>query len=229
MNSRRELAVSVQPGVTTTALVYPAPSGRIGAALILAHGAGAGQLSPFMVDFARGLSALGLDVATFNFLYTEHRRRIPDRAPMLEACYRAVIDALAQELDTVLQFLFIGGKSMGGRIATQIAAADSSLKVSGIVLLGYPLHRPGRPTERRDAHLAAISRPVLFVQGSRDAFGTPGELEPTARKLPRPTALHIVDGGDHSFKLPGHDRARQAAAYYDAQRSVVEWVKEVMR
>ena len=125
-----------------------------------------------MVEFAQALSALGLDVVTFNFLYTEQKRRIPDRAPVLEDCYRAVIDAVRARLDSATRALFIGGKSMGGRIATQVAAADPQLPIAGLVLLGYPLHPPGQPHKLRDAHLPLVGRPMLFVQGSRDAFGT---------------------------------------------------------
>src|SRR6185503_6128518 len=130
------ILVSVPPGATTTALVYGAEGDPVGAALILGHGAGAGQQSPWMVTFARTLSTLGLDVITFNFLYTEQRRRLPDRRPLLESCYRAVIDASRREVDSARRCLIIGGKSMGGRIATQVAAADPGLEASGLVLLG---------------------------------------------------------------------------------------------
>src|ERR1700750_2618120 len=106
---------------TTNALVYHGSTvdGEPRAALILGHGAGAGQRSAFMVDFAKALAALGLDVVTFNFLYTEQGRKIPDRAPALEACYRSVIDVVVRHLASARRALFIGGKSMGGRIATQ--------------------------------------------------------------------------------------------------------------
>jgi predicted alpha/beta-hydrolase family hydrolase len=171
-----EVVVPVDQAGTTTALAYPAEGQSVEAALILAHGAGAGQRSPFMVSFARSLAALGLDIITFNFLYTERGRRLPDRGPQLEACFRAVIDAVRRQIVRDRGHLFIGGKSMGGRIATQVAATDSGLPVNGIVLLGYPLHPPGRPVQRRDAHLPDVRRPMLFIQGARDAFGTPAEL-----------------------------------------------------
>ena len=146
--------MEVGQGARTTALVYPAEQPRIGAALILGHGAGAGQHSPFMTDFAGALSALGADIITFNFLYTEQKRKLPDRAPALETCYRSVIEAVRDRVDSARHALFIGGKSMGGRIATQVAAADAELPLAGLVLLGYPLHPPGRPEKLRDAHLA---------------------------------------------------------------------------
>jgi predicted alpha/beta-hydrolase family hydrolase len=120
---------------------------------------------------------------------------------------------------------FIGGKSMGGRIATQVAAADRDLPITGL-LLGYPLHPPGRPEQRRDKHLPAIGRPMLFVQGSRDAFGTPAELSPVLESLDRKATLHVVNGGDHSFKVSRTDPAAQAATMDDVARTVVEWIQQ---
>ena len=161
---------------TTTALAYPAVAGLArNATLVLAHGAGAPQQSAFMVAFARGLAERGIDVLTFNFLYMEHKRRVPDRTEKLEACYRAVIAAAREYFN---RRVFIGGKSMGGRIATHLAAATDAdaLGVAGVVLLGYPLHPPGKPDQLRAAHLSRIRVPMLLVQGSRDPFGTPEEL-----------------------------------------------------
>jgi predicted alpha/beta-hydrolase family hydrolase len=225
-----ELTVPLQASAATTALVYPAADDAPTtprAALVLGHGAGAGQRSTFMVDFARGLSALGIDVITFNFLYTEQGRRIPDRAPALESCYRAVIDRVRAEVESAQQSLFIGGKSMGGRIASQVAAADAALPIAGLVLLGYPLHPPGKPDERRDKHLPGIARPMLFVQGTRDAFGTPAELAPLVDALQPPPALHVVAQGDHSFKLARKDPAAQAALYAELQRVIAAWIRSV--
>jgi predicted alpha/beta-hydrolase family hydrolase len=219
-----ELAVEAGPGARTTALVYSADEPRIGAALVLGHGAGAGQHSAFMTDFARALAALGTDVVTFNFLYAEQQRRLPDRGPVLEACYRGVIEIVRDRVESARRALFIGGKSMGGRIATQVAAANPDVPLAGLVLLGYPLHPPGRPEKLRDAHLPAVGRPMLFVQGSRDGFGTPDELAPIfGRITPRPT-MHEVVGGDHSFKLTGRDPARQAALNDEIQQAIVSWI-----
>ena len=227
MANPSEFAVGAGTG-STTAIHYAAAK-PADAALILGHGAGAGQRSAFMVDFARALAALGLDVVTFNFLYTEQHRKIPDRAPALELCYRAVINGVRERLDSARRHLFIGGKSMGGRIASQVAAADPDLRIAGLVLLGYPLHPPGRPDQRRDKHLPAIRRPMLVVQGSRDAFGIPTELSPILDPLtPKPT-LHVVDRGDHSFKLPRKDPLAQAAVFDDVQRTIVEWIAETVR
>jgi predicted alpha/beta-hydrolase family hydrolase len=230
-----DLQISTPAGAVP-ALVYPAVRGRAPGALILAHGAGAGQRSAFMVAFAKGIAALGIDVITFDFPYITQKRRIPDRGPVLENCYRAAIAAVRQEIESARHSLFIGGKSMGGRIATQVAATDRDATVrpkparacDGLVLLGYPLHPPGRPAQLRAAHLPAIGRPMLFVQGARDAFGTPSELKPILAALsPRPV-LHVVAGGDHSLKTSGRDPQVQAAIYDDVQRTIVEWMQSVI-
>lgn len=224
----RELTVD-DDVLRTTALLYPAESAAPRpATLVLAHGAGAPQTHPFMIRFARALSERGLDVITFNFLYIEQRRKVPDRMPQLVACYRAVIAAARAHTASAQERLFIGGKSMGGRAATHVAADDPTLPIDGIVLLGYPLHPPGRPDQPRDAHLPDVKRPMLFVQGSRDAFGTPSELKPVLASLtPLPT-LHHIEGGDHSFKIAGRDiKARQSEVYAEIQDTIVEWIEQV--
>ena len=223
MKNPSKLSIKLETGATT-ALVYPAQGQTIDRTLIVAHGAGAGQQSAFIVGFAHAIAALGANVVTFNFLYTEQKRRIPDRAPVLEACYNAVIAAVREHVIGSADPLFIGGKSMGGRIATQVAAADPDLAIDGLVLLGYPLHPPGKPDQLRDKHLPLVRRPMLFVQGSRDAFGTPVELEPILAALkPRPV-LHVVSGGDHSFKVPSRGRDTQGEVFADVQGRVASWM-----
>jgi hypothetical protein len=220
-----ELEVAVGTGARTRALVYAASDAdRIGAALILGHGAGAGQESGFMVQFAHALAALGLDIITFNFLYIEQGRKLPDRGPVLEDCYRMVIQAAREAVDSARQTLFIGGKSMGGRIATQVAAADPSLPVAGLVLLGYPLHPPGQLDRLRDAHLPSVRRPMLFVQGTRDAFGTPDELAPIIARLSPVPSVYPVETGDHSFKLRKRDPEKQAEIYRAIQNAIASWI-----
>lgn len=212
---------------SVSALVYHAEEPRIGATMILAHGAGAGQQSAFMVIFARALSARGADVVTFNFPYIEQHRRIPDRGPVLEACFKSVVARVRENVPSARDALFIGGKSMGGRIATQTAATDASLPIAGIVLLGYPLHPPGKPDQLRDKHLPAVRRPMLFLQGTRDAFGTPAELTPILNGLaPRPM-LHPITGGDHSFKISRKGAAAQEAVYANVQDVIIAWMESI--
>jgi predicted alpha/beta-hydrolase family hydrolase len=219
-----ELSVEVAGGERTTALVYAASTPQAAAALVLGHGAGAGQHSPFMTGYARALSERGLDVVTFNFLYTEQKRKLPDRPAVLESCYRAVIETAHDVVKSAGRTLVIGGKSMGGRIATQVAATDTALPIAGLVLLGYPLHPPGRPERSRDAHLPAVGRPMLFIQGTRDGFGTPEELRPVLARLEPAPTLHEIAGGDHSFKVSGRDPARQTAVFDEVERTIIDWV-----
>jgi len=217
------LSIAVERDQTTALVYHAAPASSIDGALVLAHGAGAPQQSAFMVGFARGLASRGIDVLTFNFLYTEQRRRVPDRAPKLEACYRAAVATAREHFGR--DAVFIGGKSMGGRIATHLAAADdaATLGIAGVVLLGYPLHPPGRPEQLRAAHLPQIRVPMLIVQGERDPFGTPDELRPLLDTMPARVTLHVVEHGDHS--LAPSRRAEAVAATYAALQDVIaQWL-----
>lgn len=179
------------------------------AALILAHGAGAGQKSAFMVAAARAFVARGITTATFDFPYIAEGRKVPDRGPVLEAAWRDAVADATTHPDFGGLPLVVGGKSMGGRIASQAAAAGP-LPIVGLVFLGYPLHPPGKPGQRRDAHLPAITQPMLFVQGSRDPFGTADEIRELLPRLGPAAELHEVREGDHSFKVPA--RAGKASA-----------------
>jgi len=216
------ISIEVASDQKVTAIIYAAAKARrAGIGLILGPGAGAPQTSGFMVTFASELAARGIDVVTFNFLYMEQRRRVPDPNAKLEGCYGAVIEAVARRK---LGKLAIGGKSMGGRIASQVAALGAA-DVAGLVLLGYPLHPPGKPEELRVKHLPAIETPMLFVQGSRDAFGAPEELRPFMQKLKAPAELHVVEGGDHSFKVPKRAGLSQADVYKSVQDRIDQWLR----
>ena len=170
------------------------------AAVVLAHGAGGGQKSRFMVEAANALAARGIAVATFDFPYMAHGRSAPDKPAVLEAHWREVIEEARRHPSFAELPLFIGGKSMGGRIASQVAAQQVA-GITGLVYLGYPLHPPGRPEQRRDRHLPDIKEPMLFVQGTRDQFGTADEIRALLPALnPRATLFEVQDG-DHSFKV----------------------------
>jgi len=217
--------VDLAASQSVTALDYPAPADRrTGITLILGHGAGANQTSPFMVTFATALASRGIDIVTFNFLYSEHGRRVPDPTSRLEMCYRSVIDAVCDRRKSNAEALAIGGKSMGGRIASQVAATGAG-ELAGLVFLGYPLHPPGRSDRLRDAHLPAVKAPMLFVQGSRDAFGTPEELRPIIARLRHAAELYVVEGGDHSFRVPKRAGVGQQEVYAAIQQHVAEWLR----
>jgi predicted alpha/beta-hydrolase family hydrolase len=220
------IRVEISPHQSVTALEYPVEGrDRAAVTLILGHGAGAGQTSDFIITFASGLAARGIDVVTFNFLYREQGRRIPDPNDKLEACYRTVIEAVRQRMKSGRDALAIGGKSMGGRIASQVAAVGID-DLTGLVLLGYPLHPPGRPDRLRAKHLPNIKTPMLFVQGSRDAFGTPEELRPIVTSLKPAADLYVVEGGDHSFKVRKAAGVGQEDIYRAVQDQVAAWLRE---
>jgi predicted alpha/beta-hydrolase family hydrolase len=242
MGSPEELKIKINEDDTTSAMLYVADKKtRVDATIILGHGAGAGQQAPFMTLFAKGLAARGCDVLTFNFLYMEQGKRVPDRNDKLELCYRAVIDAASKHKKLKNNRIVIGGKSMGGRIASQVAAyftnhrsaedtregmADSwsTRSIDGLVFLGYPLHPPGRPDKLRDAHLKDIKVPMLFIQGSRDAFGTADEIRTLIKRLKLPATLHAIEGGDHSLRVPKSGGVSQEQIYENALDQILNCV-----
>ena len=222
-----EFKVKINDAESVTAILYPAAKAkRARVTIVLGHGAGADQMSAFMRMAAEGLASRGLDVVTFNFLYKEQRRNVPDPKARLESCYRAVIDAVVKHRKLKGNKLIIGGKSMGGRIASQVAASHPD-KIDGLVFLGYPLHPPGRPDKLRDAHLAEIKAPTLFVQGSRDAFGTEAEIKAIIKKHRLPAIMYVIEGGDHSFKVPKTAGVDQQTVYAALFEKVDRWAREI--
>lgn len=223
------IKVTINERESVTALIYAASKReRAGMTIVLGHGAGANQSSGFMRMVAGGLAARGFDAMTFNFLYTEQGRSFPDPKARLESCYRAVIDAALKRKQLKKNRLVIGGKSMGGRIASQVAAANPD-GIDGLVFLGYPLHPPGRPDKLRAEHLNEIKAPMLFVQGSRDAFGNEDEIRAVIKKLRLPATLFPVAGGDHSFKVSKSSGVPQQQVYENVMDEVVKWSQNHLR
>jgi predicted alpha/beta-hydrolase family hydrolase len=194
------------------------------AACVVGHGAGAGRNSPFMVRFAKGMAERGVSAATFDFPYMAAKRGAPDKPAVLEASWRAAVDEAARIFDGLP--LFIGGKSMGGRIASHIASQGTP-GLAGVFFLGYPLHPPGAPEKRRDAHLPAIAEPMLFVQGSRDTFGTSDEIAALLPTLQRAT-LHVVADGDHSFKVRARSGQKPDQVLDGIMDIVAAWMSSVI-
>ena len=220
-----ELKIAVNDLGSVTALLYPAlKRERAGVTIVLGHGAGADQLSGFMRMAAAGLAARGFDVMTFNFLYKEQGRSTPDPKARLESCYQAVIKTALTHRKLKKNRLVIGGKSMGGRIASQVAAAQPD-GIAGLVFLGYSLHPPGRPDKLRDEHLKDIRAPMLFVQGARDAFGTAEEIRAVIKRLHLPAKVHEIQGGDHSFKVPKSLGVPQQNVYESIMDEVAGWLR----
>jgi uncharacterized protein len=222
----RERRVPVSAAAAVTALHYTGDGDPRGL-LVLAHGAGADQRHRVLRTFATGIAARGVDVVTFNFLYTEQRRKTPDRAPVLETTWTAVIDEIAEDVAPTTR-LVIGGKSMGGRIASQVLAqlpgTPQWARVSGLVLLGYPLHPPGKPDQLRTSHLPNLRVPVLLVQGTRDAFGTREEVVPVFQALPTRVDIEFVEQGDHSFAVPKSTGLSEADVLTRVCDRVAGWI-----
>jgi uncharacterized protein len=226
------ITVEVNDKESVTAVLYPAAKKiRAGLTALLGHGAGANQLSGFMRMFANGLAARGLDVMTFNFIYMEQGRSVPDQKGKLESCFRAVIAAVAKHRKLKSNRLVVGGKSMGGRIASQVVATRKeeplALDVSGLVFLGYPLHPPGNPARLRVEHLEQIKKPMLFVQGTRDALGTPEEIQPFVKDLRPAAKIYAIEGGDHSFKAPKKFGLPQEQIYEAAMDEIARWAATI--
>ena len=168
----------------------------------IAHGAGADMRHPFMAGVAEGLTAGGLSVLRFNFPYIDAGRRMPDPPAVLLDTWDAIIREAARRAGG--RPLVAGGKSMGGRIASMLAAdRGPEFPAKALVFFGYPLHPPGKPDRLRDAHLTRVRIPMIFIQGSRDTLARLDLIEALVERL-RPLAhLHVVEGGDHSFRRRG--------------------------
>lgn len=218
-------AIALAGGDTVSADVALPATFRPGAtpAVLLAHGAGSDMTNPFLVAMQEGLAAAGFVAVRFNFLYRERRRRVPDPTAVLERCWRSVLDTIAGDAALAPPWVAIGGRSLGGRIASHLAAAGAP--VDALVLLGYPLHPPGRPDRLRTSHLAAIGVPTLFVQGTRDAFGDDAALAPFVAAMPR-AIVHPVPDGDHGFRVPRRTGRTERAVWDDVLAVVVRFLRD---
>jgi predicted alpha/beta-hydrolase family hydrolase len=197
MAATKQLRISVGAGVEVSALLcQPTKARRL---LVLAHGAGAGMSHPFMEMLAAELA--GVDVATlrYQFPYMEQRRRVPDAPALLTATVVASVKAAAEAAPGLP--LFAGGKSMGGRMTSQAAAQRPLEGVRGLIFFGFPLHPPNRPGTKRAEHLAKVTVPMLFLQGTRDTLADLNLLRPVCGKLGSRATLHIIETADHSFHV----------------------------
>ncbi len=193
------------------------------AILIIAHGAGSDMHSPFISFLQRSIAEQGIMTVKFNFPYMQQGRRAPDHAPILEATWLAVIDAVLQDTKCRPEQLFLSGKSMGGRYASSMIAAQQQ-GFGGLILYGYPLHPPGKPEKLRSAHLAAITCPMLFFQGTRDALCRLDILKAVLQGLDPVPELHVIDGGDHSFKVLKRLQRSEQSVWEEIARHSSAWI-----
>ena len=198
------------------------PSKTIG--VILAHGAANDMNNPLIVAAARGLCEEGFLTLRFNFLYKEKERKSPDSQKKLVNTWQCVYRYLKDHPEFTVENVVAAGKSMGGRVASQMAAAGE-LPVQGLVFLGYPLHAPGKKDKLKDSHLYDINVPLLFFAGTRDSLCDLGLLKKVLARLKVARELEVVDGGDHSFKMLKSADISAEQVHDQIIRKMAAWLK----
>jgi uncharacterized protein len=212
---------TVDVGSDTTSAAYDAaPNGDRSAVFVCAHGAGGNMNDKGVLTVTRALGERGLDIVRFNFLYKEKRSGRPDPMPKLEETTAAVVARVRAELRP--KTLIVGGRSMGGRAASMLAA--NGFDCSGLLLLAYPLHPAGRPDQLRDAHLPSIRVPVLCANGTRDALCTPALMNSVLERITTPWQMLWLDGADHSFHVLKSSGRTDAQVMTEVADAVETWV-----
>src|SRR5688572_5271860 len=213
-----QLQVGERVGVVEGLLQVPASPALL---YVFAHGAGAGMRHPFMAQIATRLQELRAATLRYQFPYMQSGRGRPDVPAVLEATVRATIREGRALLPDVP--LIAGGKSMGGRMTSQLLAKEPDLPVKGIAFVGFPLHQRNKPGRARAAHLFDVVQPMLFVQGTRDALADLALLKEVTAELGSKAVLHIIDGADHSFGAPKKSGRTAADIQQEIARAIVEF------
>ena len=210
-------------GEVSSVLMRPANAQWL---LVLGHGAGAGMRHPFMTALSRELAAEKIATFRYQFPYMENRRKAPDRPPTLTATVAAATHAAhtaAPELP-----LLAGGKSMGGRMTSTAASEILIPEVRGLVFFGFPLHPPKQPATKRGDHLAKVTQPMLFLQGTRDDLADLKLLKPICKKLGHRATLHIIEGADHSFHMLKSSGKSDAVILRELAHTTAEWAASLV-
>ena len=223
MAAAEELRFAVEGrGEVSALLLRP---GKARWLLVLAHGAGAGMSHPFMAKLAEELASVDVATLRYQFPYMEERRRVPDAPAVLTATVASAVRTAAKAAPGLP--LLAGGKSMGGRMTSQ-AAADNLLDgVRGLVFFGFPLHPPGRPGTKRADHLAKVTVPMLFLQGTRDTFADLKLLRPVCAKLGSRATLNVIETADHSFHVLKSSGRMDEEVLRELAETVASWADGV--
>ncbi|HTJ81311.1 MAG TPA: alpha/beta family hydrolase [Polyangiaceae bacterium] len=200
-----------------------APTDPRAVVFVLGHGAGLDRNDPLLVDVAARLSKGGHGVVRFDFRYRSEGRRMPDRAPVLEQTFR---DVAAKARERFGARIVLGGKSMGGRMASHLAAAGDEM--AGLLLLCYPLYPAKHPEKVRKAHLPSVRVPTLFVSGTRDPLAALEDLRPVVEAMPK-ARLHVVAGGDHSLVVPKSSGRDRASVIDEVAEVILDWATKLRR
>jgi uncharacterized protein len=195
------------------------------ACFVVAHGAGAGMMHSFMQNLANDLSNRGIATLRYQFPYMEKHGRRPDPPALCHATVRAAVAAARARLPALP--LLAGGKSFGGRMTSQAQAADPLPGVRGLVFLGFPLHPPKEPSDSRGEHLQRVQIPMLFVQGTRDAYAEPALLNPLMQRLGDRATLSLLQDADHSFHVPARSTVNASQTNESMLNALVSWIKAI--
>ncbi len=221
MAAVEQLRFGVEGGGQVSALLCrPEKARRL---LVLGHGAGAGMSHPFMEKLAGELASVEVATLRYQFPYMEERRRAPDRPAVLMATVVAAVRAAAAPGLPLLA----GGKSMGGRMTSQAAAQHELDGVRGLVFFGFPLHPPKQPGTKRADHLAKVTVPMLFLQGTRDTLADLQLLRPVCAKLGPRATLHVIETADHSFHMLKRSGRSDAEVLRELAETTVSWAEGI--
>jgi len=226
MKTETEVRIEMAGGGRVSGiLVRPAEAKWL---LVLGHGAGAGMHHPFMGALAEELARVGVATLRYQFPYMEERRKVPDKPAVLMATVAAAVRSarqfLIQEAAPDLPLL-AGGKSMGGRMASQAAAEGLIPEVRGLVFFGFPLHPPKQPGTKRAEHLAKVTVPMLFLQGTRDELADLKLLKPICKKLGERATLHVIETADHSFHVLKKSGRSDAEVLRELAETTARWAE----
>ncbi len=217
------IKIPIADGEQVSGILSIPDSDRIDTGIILAHGAGRDMNHPMLDYLAAGMANSGYLCLRFNFPYMDKGKKGPDSKDVLYRSWKGAFRALAEHSEFKPKHIFAAGKSLGGRIASQMAA-EKELPAEGLILLGYPLHAPGKKDKLRDSHLYQIQVPMLFFSGTRDQLCDLQLLKQVLAKMSAPVELEIIEGGDHSFQVPKSYGTDAQKIYDRILCRTVEWL-----
>lgn len=223
MKSKR-MAIAVSDKETVSAVLSVPDRFEKETAVIVAHGAGNDMEHPLLVSFCERLAKAGYLSVRFNFPYMEHGRKMPDRQELLEETWRKVFEFIKDGSGFSLRKIITAGKSMGGRVASQMLA-QGSLRSDGMIFLGYPLHAAGKKEKLRDGHLSLINVPMLFFAGTRDPLCDLDLLKSVLTRLTPRAELEVIEGGDHSFNVPKSSSLTLRDIYEKITAKSIDWME----
>ena len=222
--SAQPVSITVDGEHQVSGLLQAAPNAR--ACYVLAHGAGAGMTHPFMAVVAAELAGRGIATLRYQFPYMEQGSKRPDAPRLAQATVRAAVTEAARLLSGLP--LFAGGKSFGGRMTSQAQAASPLPGVRGLIFLGFPLHPPGQPSDKRAEHLFDVEVPMLFLQGSCDEFAELGLLQPLVQELGARATLKLFEEANHSFHVPARSGRKDPEVRNEMLDILADWVQKVL-